>query len=156
MAITVCPVTPRFAAEIGDVDLSAPLAPDDLQAVKDAFATYAVLIFPDLNTGNNTYKAVQRSAGAIAIGPVLQGLRKPVNDLSRGALVEDIVNTIAITAIINTLASNCRIWKFSPQVAIWWPMPSREAYISARMTPVRLKIMEIRNASSKTGSMLGR
>ncbi|KBZ68301.1 phosphate acetyltransferase [Mycobacterium colombiense] len=58
-----------------------------------------VLIFPDLNTGNNTYKAVQRSAGALAIGPVLQGLRKPVNDLSRGALVEDIVNTVAITAI---------------------------------------------------------
>lgn len=58
-----------------------------------------VLIFPDLNTGNNTYKAVQRSAGAIAIGPVLQGLRKPINDLSRGALVEDIVNTVAITAI---------------------------------------------------------
>ncbi len=58
-----------------------------------------VLIFPDLNTGNNTYKAVQRSAEAVAIGPVLQGLRKPVNDLSRGALVEDIVNTIAITAI---------------------------------------------------------
>ncbi len=58
-----------------------------------------VLIFPDLNTGNNTYKAVQRSAGVIAIGPVLQGLNKPVNDLSRGALVEDIVNTVAITAI---------------------------------------------------------
>jgi len=58
-----------------------------------------VLIFPDLNTGNNTYKAVQRSAGAIAIGPVLQGLNKPINDLSRGALVEDIVNTVAITAI---------------------------------------------------------
>ncbi len=58
-----------------------------------------VLIFPDLNTGNNTYKAVQRTAGAIAIGPVLQGLNKPVNDLSRGALVEDIVNTVAITAI---------------------------------------------------------
>ncbi|WP_100525171.1 phosphate acetyltransferase [Mycobacteroides abscessus] len=58
-----------------------------------------VLIFPDLNTGNNTYKAVQRSAGAVAIGPVLQGLRKPINDLSRGALVEDIVNTVAITAI---------------------------------------------------------
>lgn len=58
-----------------------------------------VFIFPDLNTGNNTYKAVQRSAGAIAVGPVLQGLRKPVNDLSRGALVEDIVNTVAITAI---------------------------------------------------------
>jgi phosphate acetyltransferase len=58
-----------------------------------------VLVFPDLNTGNNTYKAVQRSAHAVAIGPVLQGLRKPVNDLSRGALVRDIVNTIAITAV---------------------------------------------------------
>jgi len=58
-----------------------------------------VFVFPDLNTGNNTYKAVQRSAGAIAIGPVLQGLNKPINDLSRGALVDDIVNTIAITAI---------------------------------------------------------
>jgi phosphate acetyltransferase len=58
-----------------------------------------VFVFPDLNTGNNTYKAVQRSAGAVAIGPVLQGLRKPVNDLSRGALVADIVNTVAITAI---------------------------------------------------------
>jgi phosphate acetyltransferase len=58
-----------------------------------------VLVFPDLNTGNNTYKAVQRSAAAVAIGPVLQGLNKPVNDLSRGALVRDIVNTIAITAI---------------------------------------------------------
>jgi phosphate acetyltransferase len=59
----------------------------------------SVLIFPDLNTGNNTYKAVQRSAGAVAIGPVLQGLRKPVNDLSRGCTVKDIVNTITITAI---------------------------------------------------------
>ncbi|ARC57540.1 Phosphate acetyltransferase [Frondihabitans sp. 762G35] len=58
-----------------------------------------VFIFPDLNTGNNTYKAVQRSAGAVAIGPILQGLRKPINDLSRGALVSDIVNTVAITAI---------------------------------------------------------
>lgn len=58
-----------------------------------------VFVFPDLNTGNNTYKAVQRSAGAVAIGPVLQGLNKPINDLSRGALVEDIVNTVAITAI---------------------------------------------------------
>lgn len=58
-----------------------------------------VLIFPDLNTGNNTYKAVQRSAGAVAIGPVLQGLNKPVNDLSRGCTVTDIVNTVAITAI---------------------------------------------------------
>ncbi len=58
-----------------------------------------VFVFPDLNTGNNTYKAVQRSAGALAVGPVLQGLRKPVNDLSRGASVRDIVNTVAITAI---------------------------------------------------------
>ena len=58
-----------------------------------------VFIFPDLNTGNNTYKAVQRAAGAVAIGPILQGLRLPVNDLSRGATVTDIVNTIAITAI---------------------------------------------------------
>lgn len=59
----------------------------------------SVLVFPDLNTGNNTYKAVQRETGAIAVGPVLQGLRKPVNDLSRGCLVEDIVNTVTITAI---------------------------------------------------------
>ncbi|MGD9346025.1 MAG: phosphate acetyltransferase [Candidatus Aminicenantes bacterium] len=58
-----------------------------------------VFIFPDLNTGNNTYKAVQRSANAVAIGPVLQGLNKPVNDLSRGCTVTDIVNTVAITAI---------------------------------------------------------
>lgn len=58
-----------------------------------------VFIFPDLNTGNNTYKAVQRAAGAVAIGPVLQGLNKPVNDLSRGCTVADIVNTVAITAI---------------------------------------------------------
>ncbi|MCB2222226.1 MAG: phosphate acetyltransferase [Bacteroidetes bacterium] len=58
-----------------------------------------VFIFPDLNTGNNTYKAVQRSSGAIAVGPVSQGLNKPVNDLSRGCLVKDIVNTVLITAI---------------------------------------------------------
>jgi len=58
-----------------------------------------VFIFPDLNTGNNTYKAVQRSTGALAIGPVLQGLRLPINDLSRGCLVDDIVNTVVITAI---------------------------------------------------------
>ncbi|GAB1410217.1 phosphate acetyltransferase [Desulfovibrionales bacterium] len=58
-----------------------------------------VFVFPDLNTGNNTYKAVQRAANAVAIGPVLQGLNKPVNDLSRGCTVADIVNTVAITAI---------------------------------------------------------
>ncbi len=59
----------------------------------------SVLIFPDLNTGNNTYKAVQRETGALAIGPMLQGLNKPVNDLSRGCTVEDIFNTVMITAI---------------------------------------------------------
>lgn len=58
-----------------------------------------VFIFPDLNTGNTTYKAVQRSAHVVSVGPMLQGLRKPVNDLSRGALVDDIVYTIALTAI---------------------------------------------------------
>lgn len=63
----------------------------------------SVLVFPDLNTGNTTYKAVQRSADVVSIGPMLQGLRKPVNDLSRGALVEDIVYTIALTAIQATI-----------------------------------------------------
>ncbi|MDV8001638.1 phosphate acetyltransferase [Rhodococcus sp. IEGM 1408] len=67
-----------------------------------------VLVFPDLNTGNNTYKAVQRTAGAVAIGPVLQGLRKPINDLSRGALIEDIVNTVAITAVQAQAASGAQ------------------------------------------------
>ena len=59
----------------------------------------SVLIFPDLNTGNNTYKAIQRETGALAIGPMLQGLNKPVNDLSRGCTVEDIFNTVLLTAI---------------------------------------------------------
>lgn len=59
----------------------------------------SVLIFPDLNTGNNTYKAVQRETGALAIGPMLQGLNKPVNDLSRGCTVDDVFNTVIITAI---------------------------------------------------------
>ncbi|MGP1991223.1 phosphate acetyltransferase [Zobellia laminariae] len=59
----------------------------------------SVLIFPDLNTGNNTYKAVQRETGAVAIGPMLQGLNKPVNDLSRGCTVEDVFNTVIVTAI---------------------------------------------------------
>ena len=59
----------------------------------------SVFIFPDLNTGNNTYKAVQRETGALAIGPIIQGLNKPVNDLSRGSTVDDIVNTVVITAI---------------------------------------------------------
>jgi phosphate acetyltransferase len=63
----------------------------------------SVLIFPDLNTGNNTYKAVQRETGALAIGPVLQGLNKPVNDLSRGCTVDDVFNTVVITAIQSQL-----------------------------------------------------
>lgn len=75
-------------------DVAEKKAPDSEVAGK---AT--VFIFPDLNTGNTTYKAVQRAANVISIGPMLQGLRKPVNDLSRGALVDDIVYTIAITAI---------------------------------------------------------
>jgi phosphate acetyltransferase len=80
------------AAAIASV--AAQKAPDSNVAGK---AT--VFIFPDLNTGNTTYKAVQRSANVVSIGPMLQGLRKPVNDLSRGALVEDILYTIALTAI---------------------------------------------------------
>ena len=75
----------------------------DVAALKmpgSAVAGHAtVFVFPDLNTGNNTYKAVQRETGAIAIGPILQGLRKPVNDLSRGCTVDDIINTVVITAI---------------------------------------------------------
>src|SRR6185312_11905103 len=77
-----------------DLDVARTKLPDS-----EVAGRATVFIFPDLNTGNNTYKAVQRSAHAVAIGPVLQGLRKPVNDLSRGALVEDIVNTVAITAV---------------------------------------------------------
>ncbi|KYP97740.1 phosphate acetyltransferase, partial [Sodalis-like endosymbiont of Proechinophthirus fluctus] len=80
------------AAIMADVALSkAPNSPVAGQAT--------VFIFPDLNTGNTTYKAVQRSANLISIGPMLQGMRKPVNDLSRGALVDDIVYTVALTAI---------------------------------------------------------
>ena len=77
-----------------DLDVARSKLPDSTVA-----GAATVFIFPDLNTGNNTYKAVQRSAGAVAVGPVLQGLNKPVNDLSRGATVTDIVNTIAVTAI---------------------------------------------------------
>jgi phosphate acetyltransferase len=80
------------AAAIADV--AAQKAPNSPVAGR---AT--VFIFPDLNTGNTTYKAVQRSANVVSIGPMLQGLNRPVNDLSRGALVEDIVYTIAITAV---------------------------------------------------------
>jgi phosphate acetyltransferase len=103
----------RKATEIAkslrpDLPLDGPLQ-YDAAAIAEVAATKApgspvagratVFIFPDLNTGNTTYKAVQRSANLISIGPVLQGLRKPVNDLSRGALVDDIIYTIAVTAI---------------------------------------------------------
>lgn len=82
-------------------DVARSKAPDSMVAGR---AT--VFIFPDLNTGNTTYKAVQRSANLISIGPMLQGMRKPVNDLSRGALVDDIVYTIALTAIQSEQAEN--------------------------------------------------
>jgi|LGVF01.1.fsa_nt_gb phosphate acetyltransferase len=81
-----------------DAAIDAKVAAKKLPESKVA-GRATVFVFPDLNTGNNTYKAVQRSTGALAIGPVLQGLRLPVNDLSRGCLVDDIVNTVAITAI---------------------------------------------------------
>jgi phosphate acetyltransferase len=91
-----------------DIPLEGPLQYDaavdpEVAAFKmpdsDVAGQATVFIFPDLNTGNNTYKAVQRAANAVAIGPILQGLNKPVNDLSRGCTVPDIVNTVAITAI---------------------------------------------------------
>lgn len=81
-----------------DAAVSKEVAAQKMPGSKVAGQT-TVFIFPDLNTGNNTYKAVQRETGAIAIGPVLQGLNKPVNDLSRGCTVEDIINTVVITAV---------------------------------------------------------
>ncbi|MBU1139467.1 MAG: phosphate acetyltransferase [Proteobacteria bacterium] len=99
----------QLIAERGlDLPIAGPLQYDaaidpEVAATKmpgsDVAGHATVFIFPDLNTGNNTYKAVQRAANAVAIGPILQGLRKPVNDLSRGCTVPDIVNTVAITAI---------------------------------------------------------
>ena len=77
-----------------DITVAKQKMPDS-----DVAGKATIFIFPDLNTGNNTYKAVQRSANVVAIGPILQGLNKPVNDLSRGCLVTDIVNTVVITAI---------------------------------------------------------
>jgi phosphate acetyltransferase len=91
-----------------DLKIAGPIQYDaavDISVAKtklpgnDVAGNATVFIFPDLNTGNNTYKAVQRSANALAVGPVLQGLNKPVNDLSRGCTVPDIINTVAITAI---------------------------------------------------------
>lgn len=83
----------QFDAAV-DPSVGSQKAPDS-----DVAGAANVLVFPDLNAGNIGYKAIQRTAGAIAVGPVLQGLRKPINDLSRGANVEDIVNTVAITAV---------------------------------------------------------
>lgn len=86
----------------GPIQYDAAVDPDvaRTKAASSPVAGHAtVLIFPDLNTGNNTYKAVQRSANAVAIGPIMQGMRKPVNDLSRGCTITDIVNTVIITAI---------------------------------------------------------
>jgi len=93
-AITFTGSVIAYGKLAGRVDTAATKLPGSTVAGR---AT--VFVFPDLNTGNNTYKAVQRSARAVAVGPVMQGLRRPVNDLSRGATVPDIVNTVAITAI---------------------------------------------------------
>lgn len=86
----------------GPIQYDAAIDPDVARLklpASDVAGCATIFIFPDLNTGNNTYKAVQRSSGAVAIGPVLQGLQKPVNDLSRGCNVVDIVNTVLITTI---------------------------------------------------------
>lgn len=86
----------------GPIQYDAAVDPDVAKTKmpeSDVAGKATVFIFPDLNTGNNTYKAVQRSANAVAIGPVLQGLKHPVNDLSRGCTIPDIVNTVAITAV---------------------------------------------------------
>lgn len=92
---------PGLAVE-GPIQYDAAIDPE-VARVKmpgsDVAGMATVFIFPDLNTGNNTYKAVQRATGAIAIGPILQGLKRPVNDLSRGCTVADVINTVAITAI---------------------------------------------------------
>ena len=102
-------IAKRLIQERGlDLPLDGPLQYDaafdpEVAALKSPNSSVAgratVFIFPDLNTGNNTYKAVQRAANAVAMGPVLQGLNKPVNDLSRGCTVLDIVDTVALTAI---------------------------------------------------------
>lgn len=82
-----------------DAAVDPAIAKAKVKGESEVAGRATVCIFPDLNTGNNTYKAVQQSTGAIAIGPLMQGLAKPVNDLSRGCTVADIVNTIACTAV---------------------------------------------------------
>jgi phosphate acetyltransferase len=82
-----------------DAAIDPEVASTKVKGTSEVAGKATVLIFPDLNTGNNTYKAVQQSTGALAIGPLIQGLSKPVNDLSRGCTVADIVNTVACTAV---------------------------------------------------------
>ena len=89
-------------ASVGPIQFDAawsPVVAAKKAAGNDVAGKVNVFVFPDLSAGNICYKAVQRSSGTLAIGPVLQGLNRPVNDLSRGALVEDIINTIALTSI---------------------------------------------------------
>jgi phosphate acetyltransferase len=86
---------------VGPIQFDAAWSPDvaSTKAPGNEVAGHVnVFVFPDLSAGNIAYKAVQRSSGALAVGPVLQGLNKPVNDLSRGATVQDIINTVALTA----------------------------------------------------------
>jgi phosphotransacetylase len=82
-----------------DAAIDPTIAAQKIKTANAVAGKATVFIFPDLNTGNNTYKAVQQASGAIAMGPVMQGLRKPVNDLSRGCTVPDIVNTVCVTSI---------------------------------------------------------
>jgi phosphate acetyltransferase len=82
-----------------DAAVDPVIAAQKIKGESEVAGRATVCIFPDLNTGNNTYKAVQQSTGAIAIGPLMQGLAKPVNDLSRGCTVADIINTVACTAV---------------------------------------------------------
>ncbi len=91
---TKCAKRPRSSDAASNRDVARTKAPDSVVAGRAN-----VFIFPDLNTGNTTYKAVQRSANVVSMGPMRQGLRKPVNDLSRGASVDDILYTIALTAV---------------------------------------------------------
>ncbi|RFT36160.1 hypothetical protein CG399_07720, partial [Bifidobacteriaceae bacterium NR015] len=89
-------------AIVGSIQFDAAWSPTvaATKAKNNSIAGHVnVFVFPDLCAGNIAYKAVQRSSGALAVGPILQGLNKPVNDLSRGALVQDIINTVALTAL---------------------------------------------------------
>jgi len=82
-----------------DAAIDPAVAAVKVQGSSQVAGKATVFVFPDLNTGNNTYKAVQQASGAVAMGPVLQGLSKPVNDLSRGCTTTDVINTICVTSI---------------------------------------------------------